>query len=172
MRSWYAHVHYSSLGDWSPSLSLHPFTGSSFVITDTRTRLLLLSVTYFKFPLTTLCTLAWTTWNFSSLVTIYQSPHHLPLWMSSEPGRQTLRSPSSLYSWTGFCRVKMTWPNVYWWVSGPILLTIPGPLNSTEVVKKYFGCLCTPGTLVGSGHIEGNYERIICAFKRLNTQKH
>lgn len=82
-----------------------------------RIRFLLLIVTYFKYPLTTLCTLAWTTWNFSSLVTIYQSSNHLPLWMSLESDEPQVSWWH--LQWIGFCRVKMTqgllvsqWPHL------------------------------------------------------------
>ena len=66
IRFWYVNVLSSPLAGWSlPWASITSQVDHLSLQTQDQ-----VSVTYFKYTLTILCTLAWTTWNFSSLVTI------------------------------------------------------------------------------------------------------
>lgn len=135
IRSWYVNVLSLPFAGWSLPLSspsLHRWTN----ITDTGSGFYLI-VTYFKYPLTTLCTLVWQPetflhwWPFTRvLLIIYLFECH---WV-----RQAAFcvSPKWHLQWIGFCRVKMTWPRGYWVSHGPHLI-IPqdNSWNSTEVEK-------------------------------------
>lgn len=108
IRFWYVNVLSSPLAGWSlPWASIT--SQVDHLSLQTQDQVSIMTVTYFKYTLTILCTLAWTTWNFSSLVTIYQSSNHLPLWMSLESGRQTLRSPGGIYNGLAFAELR--WPD-------------------------------------------------------------
>ena len=69
IRSWYINVLSSPLAGWRlPWASIT--SQVDHLSLQTQDQVSIMTVTYFKYTLTTLCTLAWTTWNFSSLVTI------------------------------------------------------------------------------------------------------
>lgn len=143
IRSWYVNVLSSPFAGWSLPWASIILSGS--VSLQTQDQVSTSDCYLFQISLTTLSTLAWTLQNFSSTGDHLPGSNHLPS-LNVTGVRQADTQVSWWHlQWIGFCRVKMTWPRGYWWVSGPILLSTPGQFLKFHWSRKviFWRTLCT-----------------------------